>query len=552
MKKNNFLSEKLNRALWVAYIEQNKINEAIDEYNRYIQNLSALKKNDEITKEIEYSKNLILEKLKAKCQKFLDEKDYYNAIFCCKYLFDNKPDDEDNLNNYIKCLSEVKQHDLQVLLAKYYVYAFDKPKCYKLLSDAYEKNQDYELSTQTYKKYLMLEKRTKLEAGDYNMIACNYFNSYINKGEQPQDAENAVKYFKKAVKLIPDNKIYLRNCIVAAMKTKDFKTEQSLWFKYIELGYADKDDEFTYSASCIRNGDFKEWEKYYGSRFETKNPTFYPKFNKPEWTGTEDLSDKTLLVHYEQGFGDNFLMFGYMPRLVKMAKHVIYYIQNEIYELVRNNEYGVEIQCHNTVDAQNLKFDYHIPCMSIPIVLKLDKTNIAVDGGYIKPDKKLVEQFKKKYFDTPKLKIGVSFAGVSLNPKRDIPLEHLLKLDELENVQLYCFTKDVEAKTLKSFKKNKVINIAEDFKNFADTAAALENLDILVSSDNGVLNLAGAIGKKTLGVFNYHYEFRWYDLTGEDCGWYKSVKPIVNDEYNDWSKSMDKVVEIIKQEFLNK
>ena len=184
--------------------------------------------------------------------------------------------------------------------------------------------------------------------------------------------------------------------------------------------------------------------------------------------------------------------------------------------------------------------------MSLPVALDLDKENISVGGGYIKPKTELVQNFREKYFDNDKFKIAVAFEGIASNKKRDIPLKNLLLLDKLDNVELYCFTKDIDDKTLKAFKNHKVINIAKDFENFADTAAALQCVDLVVSSDNCILNLAGAIGKKTIGVFNYHYEFRWYDLTGEDCGWFTSVKPIVNNSDNDWNLSMQKVVELIK------
>ena len=64
---------------------------------------------------------------------------------------------------------------------------------------------------------------------------------------------------------------------------------------------------------------------------------------------------------------------------------------------------------------------------------------------------------------------------------------------------------------------------------------------------NGKLNLAGAMGKRTFAMFHYHYEFRWYDLTGNDTGWFKSAKPFVNDENNDWDLNMDKEIEEINR-----
>ena len=113
----------------------------------------------------------------------------------------------------------------------------------------------------------------------------------------------------------------------------------------------------------------------------------------------------------------------------------------------------------------------------------------------------MVEKYKKEYFNNSKLKIGFAYSGnKNGQKKRDIPIKKLAILDKIKNVQFYCFTKDIDDKELKVFKKNKVINIAKHFENFAHTAAALECCDLVITSDNCILNLAGAIGKKTVGV----------------------------------------------------
>lgn len=551
--KDNFLQLILQRAIWVAYLEQDKLQEALFSFEEYKQKLLSSDEKEEAEKEILYSQNLLIEKLTQKAAVYYDVKNYSNALICYKYIFEANPSNTENIKKYIICLEKLSQFDLQLELSKLLARRLINGESYKILSNAFEKNQEYYKAVEYYNKYLSAENKKQLTAADYNILGCHYFNSYVKKTEHPDDASNALKYFQLALKGNETSKAYLKNTIVAAMKSKNYDVEKKCWVEYLKHGYASKDDEFTYCASCMRNGDILEWAKYYGSRFEKNEPTIYPKINKPEWTGKEDLSNSTLLVHYEQGYGDNFLMFGYMPRLVKMAKHVIYYIQNNAYELVKDNDFGVEVVCHNIEpDVNKLKFDYHIPCMSLPIALHLDKHNISVGGGYIKPSKELVSQFKNKYFNNNKFKIGIAFEGVAANNKRDIPFKNLLALEELENVQLYCLTKDVDDNKLKEFKKNKVINIAKDFNNFADTAAAIENTDIVLSSDNCILNLAGAIGKKTIGVFNYHYEFRWYDLTGETCGWFDSVKPIVNNEYNDWTLSIQQAIELIKQSMANK
>ncbi len=546
-----FLKIQLQRAVWTALLRQGQLNDAIKSFNDYkneLKEIAVSKKYAEaVEKELKYCDEFFINKAEKLAADYMAKNDWANALICYKYIYVNNPKNTDNIKNYISCLEGVEQYDLALSLAIILLKKEKLPANYKLISKIYEKNKEFKKAIEYYKKFTEISGKKNYDAVDNNTIGCYYFNSYIKKQQNPDDAKSALNYFYKALEFEPSSKIYLKNTILAAMKSKQFDIEQKCWEKYLELGYATKDDEFTYSASCLRNGDIKGWGKYYNSRFEKNEPTIYPKLNKPIWTGNEDISASTLLVHYEQGYGDNFLMFGYMPRLVKIAKKVIYYIQNNAYELFKDNEYNVQVVSQKNTDLNKLEYDYHIPCMSIPIALKLDKTNISVGGGYIKANKVLAEEFKEKFFKTDKLKIAIAFLGIALNKKRDIPFDKLLKLDELENVQFYCFSKDVDDKLLKKFRNNTVINIAKEFNNFADTAAALDNIDIVVSSDNCILNLAGAMGKKTISIYNYHYEFRWYDLTGEDCGWYKSVKPIVNDPYDNWDKSMEKAVLEIKK-----
>ncbi len=549
--ENSFYKIQLKRAVWAAMLKQEKIVEAAACYEKYKAELAELLKSDDqkkqVNAEIALSDNIFYAENEKLAEKFFKDGDYSNALICYKYIFDKYPDNIKNMKNYIKCLEQIEQYDLALIIAQELLKAENTDENNKLISKIYEKNNDFEESTRYYKNYIKLSNKKNYDGADYNTIGCNYFNSYIKKGHNPEDAKQALKYFKKTLSFESDSKVYLKNTIVAAIKTKDYAVEKECWKKFIKCGYLTPDEEFTYCASCMRNGDIEGWKKHYISRFKKTEPTIYPKLKKPEWTGKEDISNSILLVHYEQGYGDNFLMWGYMPRLVKIAKKVIYYIQNNAYDLLKNNDFNVEVHSQKNTDLNKLKYDYHIPSMSVPVALNVTKDNISVIGGYIKADKKLADKYKEKYFNTNKLKIGIAFEGRAANQNRNIPLEQLKMLDNLNNVQFYCLTKDITEEKLKIFKKNKVINIAKNFSTFADTAAAVENTDIIVSSDNCILNLAGAMGKKVIGIFNYHYEFRWYDLSGDDCGWYKSVKPIVNDEYDNWNISIQKAVEEIKK-----
>ena len=183
----------------------------------------------------------------------------------------------------------------------------------------------------------------------------------------------------------------------------------------------------------MRTGDFNNAWKYLASRFkiETKARTYFPKIHKKLWTGKENISNKTLLIHEEQGFGDTFLTFGYIPRLQKVTKKIIYAIQEPIYSLLKDNKFGVEIVSSKNLDFKKLKFDYYLPSMSIPVILNFQKKeDFCAGNGYIDVKESLVKEFKEKYFDNDRFKIGLCTIGNSEGNKiRDVDMKFLAPLD---------------------------------------------------------------------------------------------------------------------------
>ena len=545
---NYFLNLQLHRADAFALLEEEKLDEGIKSFKEYIRKLNSLILRPEYYKkfieEKKAAKKAYITKLKSMAEKYSKDNKHSDAIKCYDEIFRLDDKDEKNIRNYLTSLDKVKQHDLQVELAKHLYKIYPDRDNLVPLSDAYASAEKHTEAVRTYEKYIG---NREPNGGQHAQLGYLYFR-YYRYTHDPKNAKKTLYHYTQALNEDPTNKIRLKNTTSAANVAKSYKFEKECWEKYIELGYASEEDKFSYAACCMQNWDFIHYGKYFGSRFTLEhNPANYPKMPKPEWKGDVDLSDKTLLVRYEQGFGDTFLCFGYAPRLAKIAKKVIYVVQDNMAELLSNNDFGVEVLPRRT-DINKINFDYHIPTMSVPIALKLGKNTISVGAGYIKARKDLVEKYKEKYFNTKKIKVGLSFKGNDIgNKNRDIPLKELKLFDKLKGCQLYCLTKDIKDSTLKTiFKKNKINNIAQNFDSFSDTAAAIENMDIVISSDNCILNLAGAMGKKCFGIFNYHYNSRWYDLSGKDCGYFTSVEPFVNDGFNRWDIQIKKIIKRVE------
>lgn len=110
----------------------------------------------------------------------------------------------------------------------------------------------------------------------------------------------------------------------------------------------------------------------------------------------------------------------------------------------------------------------------------------------------------------------------------------------IKNIDYYSFSLDNNS-------DERVISLGKTFENFTDTACALKNMDIIISTDNVILNLAGALGVKTYGLFNKYPNFRWFKLNGDNVGWYESITPLQVEENNCWSDVLSELVKILSK-----
>lgn len=563
---NNFELNKINRSIWLAYLDEENIRESFICYKNYIQDLYKLNMNiDEVNAEIQLSKKLFRDKLISLAEKNFAEKKYSKSIIAYNIAFVNDNKDEYSIKKFIECLKILNYNDIACTLLQYFNEIKEGSiENYKFLYEYYEKCNLYNEAIEAMEKYIALKEKSGENiveiANDYNNLGLLY-DKFNNFKPNIDTIRKSFEAFKKASQTVPISKLYARNTAVLAEKASDLKSAGEYWKKVIQISQLKGCEEMTsydkygYSLYSLKTGNFQDWYKYYDARFEKKDAVYIPKIEKEKrYDGKIDISQSTLLVIYEQGFGDTFMMWGYMPRLVKLAKNIVWIVQGELIDLLRNNEWGIKLYSRDYIyitpeknRLNEIDFDYYIPSMSIPAVLNLNRNNISVKGGYIKVNDNLTKEFKTKYFNNNKFKIGISFAGAkNRDTTRDIKIKEFLPLDDIENIQIYNFTKDVEDNAFDILRNHKVVNIAKDFKNFSDTAAALKNCDIVLTSDNCILNLAGAIGIKTFALFNKVNDYRWFDLQGSNVVWYDNVKPYVCKDLNDWQSAVIPAVNDIK------
>lgn len=408
---------------------------------------------------------------------------------------------------------------------------------YRMIADCYNKMDEREKAIAFYEKYD--------EHCPGNPYVYNALGALRAVKDKYGELDKQIKYFEKAIEILPNFKDAIKNLAIAYRYSGQNEKAMEYYTKLLEFEPT-HEEYFNYACQKIKLGDFEEGWKYFEHRFDRETlPVIYPEMNKPRWNG-ENIEDKVLLVQCEQGFGDSIQFLRYFPQI--KAKKILFRVQDALVELFKNCEINAEFVKKST-PLEEISFDVQVPLMSLPYLLKARIDNIPLSEGYIKADEKKVGIYKKKFFDNDCFKIGIAWHGAALgNEVRDISLEHFYPLTKLKDVKVYSFQKGSESELGENLPADvEITDLGQTFNDFSDTAAAMANVDLFITSDNVVFNLAGAMAKKTFLLLNRDSEWRWF-LDEETTPWYDSVRIFKKkNDKESWDVLMQRVVEALEK-----
>ena len=443
------------------------------------------------------------------------------------------------------CMKSIGNADLAIkFLKRFEEISPDKEDVYVYLADlTYTDIKDNRKAIEYYEK--ALEKNPN-NFSIYNMLGHLYSTCYQDKYKDKQ-----IEYLTKAYELAPNNRIVVKNLAYVLGKFDEVQKADEFYAKLMYLSPTHS-DLHAYGAYLVRHQRFAEGFKFLQHRFQKEdlNNVAFPQLlttKKKKWNIKFDIKDKRILVHFEQGFGDSIMFVRFIDELKKMCKEVSLVVQRQLVDLFKDSKLWVEIYTEEQIPSIN--YDYWIPMMDLPIVCETKPSTIPKAGGYLKVPKAKINAYKKQYInDNDKIKIGICYEGTlaSKETDRDIPLSYLYPLMKLPDVEVYSFQVDDLTNQMDRVPPDaNLIRLGRTFKNWEDTACAMNCMDFMVSTDNGVMNLAGALGIKTFGLFNRIVEWRWFKVEGEDIAWYKSIKPFQCPTSGEWETPVSKVMEEI-------
>ncbi len=367
--------------------------------------------------------------------------------------------------------------------------------------------------------------RDIVEAEKYYLLALkynpDYTNTLLNLGGIKLNSDKfdeAMKYFSKALSIFLkeepiDQKTSMAYTNIGLVYYRLKNITEAL--KYFNMA-AEKDPEniiahYNLAEALLVTGKFKEGLKEYEWRIDRKE-FGKRKFNKiveQEY----NLVNKRVLVFAEQGLGDAIQFVRYIPLLKEKGCYVIFECDKEMHLLIQGFKGIDEIIERNLTDEPVIEYDLAIPLLSLPLYLKTYEPGTIVSFPYISGESKLIDKWSERIKVGDSLNIGIIWAGSPAHTNdrnRSVKLRQLASLFSIKGTNFYSLQKGIPAAQANDYRLM-ITDLSNDINSFADTAAIMENLDLIITVDTSVAHLAGAMGKETWVLLPYVPDWRWLE-----------------------------------------
>ena len=388
----------------------------------------------------------------------------------------------------------------------------------------------------------------------------NSIDALLNCGitlEKLGRLEESIQFYDQLIELDHANQAAYFNRGYVLEKLQRLDESIKNYDKAIELEPSKSDTYWNRSLVLLCKGDYERGWAEYENRLKLKMAESHYLTNRLQglaWNGSPAaIKDKVLLVRSEQGMGDTIQFCRYVKYLAKMGAKVILQVQKPLYQLLQDLE-GVGLLIH---EGHPLPvFDLYCNLMSLPFLLRTTIETIPSEIPYLKASPDKVREWDERL--GPRIngvkRVGLVWSGGFrpdrpdlwlLNKRRNIELSKL-KGFRTEGIEFHSLQKgelpeaELVVLYLQSWDGPNIVNHADQLTDFTETAALLENLDLLISVDTSTAHLAGALGKPVWLMNRFDTCWRWF-LDRDDSPWYPSFRIFRQKGYDDWSAVIEEV-----------
>lgn len=303
-----------------------------------------------------------------------------------------------------------------------------------------------------------------------------------------------------------------------------------------EIGLSNK------GMPLLQSGQLAEGFKHYEFRLQGSYlAAFYQSVQDRLHSHTKEFGGKRLLIVSEQGFGDTLQFIRYVPHIKQHVGKVILAVPAPLLRIAQ--QFGADEVIEETEQTlSTVEFDIVMPMMSLPHVFHTTPETIPGTTGYLAADSELAAKWQQRLRDDRSLKVGLVWAGNPGNQagrKRTCGLQAYASLAAVQGVTFYSLQKG-EAAAETPPPGLKLVDWTAELDDFADTAALIANLDLVISIDTSVVHLAGALGKHVWNITPFAAEWRWLKFR-TDSIWYQSMRLFRQQYPGDWTCPMTEV-----------
>ena len=349
--------------------------------------------------------------------------------------------------------------------------------------------------------------------------------------------EEAITHHEKALALQPGRAELHYNLGNALQHHGLYSEALACYGRALALNPAYAKAHLNRSLALLLNGEFDEGWQEYEWRFAVN--VYDRKFDQPLWSG-EPLAGARILIHAEQGFGDTLQFVRYTPAVAELGGRVVLEVPQSLVRLARTVTGASEVvAAGDSLPA----FDCHCPLLSLPRVIKTNLATIPGAVPYLRVPAEASAGWAERIPATRGLKVGVVWAGTTVGA---IDLRLLQPLWEVDGVSWFSLQVGERSGDIASLDCVKITDLSPWLTDFAETAAAVCRLDLVISVDTSVAHLAGALGRPIWLLLRYPPEWRWL-LEREDSPWYPTARLFRQSKEGDWPRVAREVAAALAQ-----
>ena len=306
--------------------------------------------------------------------------------------------------------------------------------------------------------------------------------------------------------------------------------------------------QYDMAVTFLRIGRLDEGWPLFEARKNLANAVGVRDCPQPIWHGQEDIAGKVLLVDAEQGLGDTIQFCRYVGALGRTKARIVLCVQDVLVRLI-----GAAFPDAMVIGAGRTlpDFDYRVSLLSLPLALKIFDANVCAKVPYLAAEPDLAAIWKNRLSGT-QFKIGISWQGNKhspADPGRSFDLACFRDLSRIAGVRLISLQKNHGSEQLRDLPDGAHIDtlshpVDAGFDAFVDTAAIMENLDLVITSDTAIAHLAGALGRPVWLALKHWPDWRWF-VGRTDSPWYPTMTLFRQRTPGDWTGVFDTIKETL-------